>query len=68
MADTVIRPACICGHPASEKPWEWAPGQQSVPLCVCCMRRIWEETLANVTQALADYPIPEGCGIAWTLP
>ena len=58
MADTI---ACACGHPTDGTPFEWAPGHLSTPLCICCMRRIWEATLANVTKALADYAVPETC-------
>lgn len=52
-----------CGHPTDKQAWMWAPGQLSAPLCICCMRAIWEDTLANVKKALEDYPAvtPEEC-------
>jgi hypothetical protein len=47
---------CICGHPTPGIAWEWAPGHQGGPKCICCMRAIWEESLETIQAALAVYP------------
>jgi len=54
---------CSCGHPTNTLAWTWAPGHLGPPLCVCCMRAIWEETLVNVKETLERYPAvtPEEC-------
>lgn len=56
-------PLCACGHPTDGIPFMWAPGHFSSSKCVCCLRRIWEKTLADVTNALAHTPpmTPEEC-------
>jgi hypothetical protein len=45
-----------CGHPTDGIPFSWAPGHLGGSLCACCLRAIWEKTLADVTKALADHP------------
>ncbi len=41
-----------CPHHATME-FEWAPGHMGGLICDCCIRVIWEETLENVTKALA---------------
>ena len=47
-------PKCACGHPTDGTPFMWAPGHFSSPVCLCCLRAMWEETLANVKKTLAS--------------
>ncbi len=42
-----------CPHHATME-FEWAPGHMGGLICDCCIRKVWEETLENVTQALAE--------------
>ena len=44
---------CHCGHPA-DRQWSSGPGRMNGHMCDCCCKKIWEETLANVTKALAE--------------
>ncbi len=41
-----------CPHNATME-FEWAPGHSGGLMCDCCIRLVWEETLENVTSALA---------------
>ncbi|KKK65755.1 hypothetical protein LCGC14_2970960 [marine sediment metagenome] len=47
---------CHCGHPA-ERQFMWAPGHIGGLMCDCCIKRIWDETLRNVTEALANLTV-----------
>ena len=56
MATSLEQPAegnCSCGHSATMQ-FEWAPGHLGGLICDCCIRKVWEETLENVTKALAE--------------
>ena len=45
-----------CDHPA-DRQFEWAPAHGTSLICDCCLKKIWEETLANVTSALAELTV-----------
>jgi hypothetical protein len=47
-----------CGHPAFTV-WSWAPGHLDGYRCVCCVRRAWEESSANLKKELDS--LPSGC-------
>ncbi len=54
-SDVHLVQRCYCGHKAHKK-WSWAPGHFDGYKCDCCIRKIWEETLRNVTESLKDLP------------
>lgn len=47
---------CSCGHPA-DRIFEWAPGHLGDLLCDCCLKKVWKETLRNVTESLAGLKV-----------
>ncbi len=54
MLETPADGKCArCPHHATME-FEWAPGHNGGLICDCCIREIWEETLENVTEALAE--------------
>ena len=44
---------CSCSH-AADMTFEWAPGHRGGLICDCCIKKIWENTLANVTKSLTE--------------
>ena len=44
---------CSCGH-AADMTFEWAPGHRGGLICDCCIKKIWENTLANITKSLTE--------------
>lgn len=51
---------CDCGHKAYSI-WEWAPGHHNGYKCVCCIKKIWEETLGNVKKGIKELPKKKCC-------
>lgn len=48
---------CVnCRHSADAR-FEWDPGHIGGVMCDCCIKKIWEETLANVTKSLIELKV-----------
>lgn len=47
------------GHPGWRL-FAWRPGVSGEPMCACCFRRMWTETIETVSKLLAE--LPEECG------
>ena len=45
-----------CDHMA-DRQFQWAPGHIGGLVCDCCVKKIWEETLDNVTRSLAELKV-----------
>lgn len=56
--DPTGKTCSACPHPAHSA-WSWAPGHMDGFRCVCCIRKVWEETLANLKEGLAK--LPDSC-------